>query len=201
MRSELRSTCRVDALAVDPHAVAAVQIFDDVMRRSPRRCARGCAKRGCRAAPDCYPPAGPAGTAAARSRRGCGCPEGLMTPTQRSAGGMAAQPGRSSTAPGRALGASRERGSGAPLSSSLARSTWQWEQYPPTSVRASTISKPNCVSICSRIFCSRLAEKFFDFAAAQADHVRVFLLEAGLVVMLVARRGASGPARPPGRLP
>src|SRR5579862_2205571 len=31
----------------------------------------------------------------------------------------------------------------------------------------------------------RLAEKFFYFAAAQADHVSVFLLHAGLVIMLV----------------
>ena len=32
----------------------------------------------------------------------------------------------------------------------------------------------------------RLAEKFLDFAAAQADDVRVLLLQASLVVMLVA---------------
>ena len=32
----------------------------------------------------------------------------------------------------------------------------------------------------------RLAEKLFHLAAAQADHVRVLLLQAGLIIMLIA---------------
>ena len=35
-------------------------------------------------------------------------------------------------------------------------------------------------------FLQRLAEKFLDFAAAQADDVRVLLLQAGFVIVLVA---------------
>ncbi len=35
-------------------------------------------------------------------------------------------------------------------------------------------------------FLQRLAEKFFDLAAAQADQMRVLLLEAALVIMLIA---------------
>jgi hypothetical protein len=35
-------------------------------------------------------------------------------------------------------------------------------------------------------FLKGLAEIFFDFSAAQADDVRVFLLEAGFIIMLIA---------------
>ena len=35
-------------------------------------------------------------------------------------------------------------------------------------------------------FLERLAEVFFDFSAAQADDMRVFFLEACLVIMLIA---------------
>ena len=44
----------------------------------------------------------------------------------------------------------------------------------------------NAIPPAPRIFCKRLAEKFFHFAAAQADDVRVLLLEPRFVIMLIA---------------
>ena len=53
-------------------------------------------------------------------------------------------------------------------------------------MRAVTILKPRLLFHLPAHFLQRLAEKFLHLAAAQADEMRVLLLEAALVVMLVA---------------
>ena len=45
--------------------------------------------------------------------------------------------------------------------------------------------KPKWLSICSRISLQQIAEKFFDLAAAQANHVSVLLFQARFVIVLV----------------
>ena len=53
-------------------------------------------------------------------------------------------------------------------------------------MRASTISKPKCDSTWPRISCSGSPKYSSTLAAAQADDVRVLLLQAGFVIMLIA---------------
>ncbi len=55
-------------------------------------------------------------------------------------------------------------------------------------MRAVTILNPKLLSTWLPHLLQRLAEKFLHLAAAQADDVRVLLLQAGFVIMLVASK-------------
>ena len=122
-------------------------------------------------------------------------PDGLMTANagsrsaravgwraRRVARRMAALSAPSMSRPAAARGAS---GTTASLSS-FARSTWQWEQYPPTSVRARTILKAEVTLDLFAHLLQQVAEELLDFAAAQANHVGMFLFQARFVIVLVA---------------
>ena len=190
-----------------------------IVRRFPARCARACAKRGCRAESGDCPAAGRCGKAAARWRTRVRWPLGSIDHERGrlAAGADSAPRSRHSIA----YGALARRRRGAPDLSPLrpagrlgryrlrGRSSFHLARPQRLAVRAvaahfgarqQDLKSEMAFDLLPQAL-QRLAEKFFHFAAAQADDVRVLLFQAGFVVVLVAPISASGPAHPPARRP